>query len=50
MFFLDIDFFYLDKIVYLYQTARSAFNSLGINIAYYKELIPEDIRMQTQAE
>lgn len=48
--FWDIDFVYLDKIVYLYQTDRSAFSSLGINIAYYKELMPKDIRMQIQAE
>ncbi len=39
-----------EKELALFDTARSAFNSLGINIAYYKELIPEDIRMQIQAE
>ncbi|GAA0065043.1 hypothetical protein [Clostridium sp. CTA-1] len=48
--FVDIDFTYLDKIVLLYQINRPGFDSLGVNIKYYKELMPKDIRMQIEAE
>ncbi|ABS41262.1 hypothetical protein [Clostridium botulinum] len=48
--FVDIDFIYLDKIVLLYQINRSGFDSLGVNIKYYKELMPKDIRTQIETE
>ncbi len=48
--FWDIDFTYLDKIVLLYQINRSVFDSFGVNIKYYKELMPKDIRMEIEEE
>lgn len=46
--FNDLDFTYLDKIVNLYQTSRPAFDRLGVNIDYYKDLLPKDVRIQIE--
>ncbi|KOR26495.1 hypothetical protein [Clostridium sp. L74] len=48
--FWDIDFTYLDKIVLLYQTNPLVFDSFGVNIKYYKELMSKDIRMKIEEE
>lgn len=47
--FSDWDFLALDDIVNLYQTDINVFNSLGINLRYYLDLMPVDIKQKIQA-
>lgn len=42
--FIDLDFLNIDQIVYLYQTGSPAFYLMGVNINYYLDLIPKDVR------
>ena len=42
--FWDWDFLFIDKIVYLYQTNKEQFDSLGVNLRYYLDLMPKDMR------
>ena len=48
--FWDVDFLWLDEIVYLYQTNKPAFYSLGINLRYYLEMMPKDIREEIEQD
>lgn len=42
--FWDLDFLWIDEIVNLYQTNRPLFNTLGVNLRYYLDIMPKDIR------
>lgn len=46
--FWDLDFLYLDDIVYLYQTNRKKFYSIGVNLRYYLDIMPKDIRKEIE--
>lgn len=48
--FLDWDFLWLDKIVHLYQTDREKFNRLGVNLRYYLDIMPKDIKEYVEHE
>ena len=47
--FIDLDFLFIDKIVYLYQTDKKIYNSLGVNLEYYLDLMPKDMREEIKA-
>ena len=42
--FFDLDFLDIDQIVYLYQIGSVAYYMLGVNLNYYLDLMPKDIR------
>ena len=42
--FFDLDFLDIDQIVFFYQIGSVAYNILGVNINYYLDLMPKDIR------
>lgn len=46
--FWDLDFLWIDDIVNLYQTDRKLFNSLGVNLRYYLDIMPKDIREEIE--
>lgn len=46
--FWDWDFLYIDDIVYLYQTDRTKFNLMGVNLRYYLDIMPKDIRKEIE--
>lgn len=46
--FWDWDFLYIDDIVYLYQTDRKKFNSLGVNLRYYLDIMPKDMKREIE--
>lgn len=48
--FWDLDFVYLDEIVALYQTDKLVFHTLGVNLNYYLDLLPIDIRKQIKRD
>ena len=48
--FYDLDFLWLDDIVHLYQTNRKIFFSLGVNLEYYLEIMPKDIRKEIERD
>lgn len=48
--FWDWDFLNLDDIVYLYQTNIKKFKELGINLRYYLDLMPKDVREDIENE
>lgn len=47
--FWDWDFLFIDSIVNLYQTDINTFNSMGVDLRDYLDLMPNDIRKQVQA-
>ena len=40
---------YIDEIVHLYQTNPNAFESLGVNLDYYLDILPKDIREEVKS-
>ncbi len=46
--FEDWDFLSIDNIIFLYQTESPQFKKIGVDLSYYLEIMPKDIRKKVE--